>query len=134
MEQEVELNIGERLRTLRNKHGLSQRALARKASVTNGIISLIEQNRTSPSVSTLKKILDAFPISLSDFFTFELAIQDKIVYSSRNWWRSAAADSPTNRWGDTWRRRPCRSCMKQSNRGLIPETICFATIPRKAAL
>ncbi len=82
MEQEMELNIGERLRALRNKHGLSQRALARKASVTNGIISLIEQNRTSPSVSTLKKILDAFPISLSDFFTFGLAIQDKIVYTS----------------------------------------------------
>ena len=63
--------IGERLRMIREKHGFSQRALAKQANVTNGIISMIEQNRTSPSVGTLKKILDGIPISLAEFFTFE---------------------------------------------------------------
>ncbi len=61
-------DMGERLRTLRERFGLSQRALATKAGVTNGMISLIEKNRSSPSVSTLKKILDVFPLSLSEFF------------------------------------------------------------------
>ncbi len=61
-------DIGERLRRLRERHGLSQRALAARAEVTNGLISLIEKNRSSPSVATLKKILSGFPLSLSEFF------------------------------------------------------------------
>jgi transcriptional regulator with XRE-family HTH domain len=75
-------NIGERLRMIREKHGFSQRALAKKANVTNGIISMIEQNHTSPSVGTLKKILDGIPISLAEFFTFEQTRQRKIVYTA----------------------------------------------------
>jgi transcriptional regulator with XRE-family HTH domain len=75
-------DIGERLRTIREKHGYSHRALAKQANVTNGIISMIEQNRTSPSVGTLKKILDGIPISLAEFFTFEVIQQRKIVYSA----------------------------------------------------
>lgn len=77
---EAEFNIGERLRCIREIYGLSQRALARRAGVTNGIISMIELNRTSPSVATLKKILDGFPIALADFFTFDLPAQDQVVY------------------------------------------------------
>lgn len=75
-------NIGERLRMIREKHGFSQRALAKQANVTNGIISMIEQNRTSPSVGTLKKILDGIPISMAEFFTFEEVQQRKIVYEA----------------------------------------------------
>ena len=50
-------------------YGLSQRELAKRAGVTNGLISLIEQNRVSPSVSSLKKVLDGIPMSLAEFFT-----------------------------------------------------------------
>lgn len=60
--------MGDRLRELRERFGLSQRALAARADVTNGMISLIEKNRSSPSVATLKKILDVFPMSLAEFF------------------------------------------------------------------
>ncbi|MBS1303861.1 cupin domain-containing protein [Loktanella sp. SALINAS62] len=62
------MDIGERLRQLRERHGLSQRELASRAGLTNGTISLIEKNRTSPSVASLKSLLDAFPISMGDFF------------------------------------------------------------------
>ncbi|WP_416137097.1 cupin domain-containing protein [Halomonas sp. HK25] len=61
-------NVGGRLRQLRLARGLSQRELARRAGVTNSTISLIEQNSVSPSVSSLKKILDALPVSISTFF------------------------------------------------------------------
>jgi mannose-6-phosphate isomerase-like protein (cupin superfamily) len=50
---------------------LSQRELARKSGVTNGLISQIEQNHSSPSVSSLKRILDAMPMSLAEFFADE---------------------------------------------------------------
>ncbi|MBE0489761.1 MAG: cupin domain-containing protein [Halomonas sp.] len=61
-------NVGGRLRQLRLARGLSQRELARRAGVTNSTVSLIEQNSVSPSVSSLKKILDALPVSISTFF------------------------------------------------------------------
>ncbi|NOY13808.1 MAG: helix-turn-helix domain-containing protein, partial [Deltaproteobacteria bacterium] len=54
--RQVDINIGERLRTIREMYGFSQRALAKRADVTNGIISMIEQNSSSPSIATLKKI------------------------------------------------------------------------------
>ena len=76
----MDFNIGEHLRAVRKMYGLSQRTLAKRADVTNGIISLIEQNRTNPSIGTLKKILDAIPISLAAFFASDVLEQEKIVY------------------------------------------------------
>ncbi len=76
----AEINLGERLRALREAFGLSQRALAKRAGVANGVISMIEQNRTSPSVATLKRILDGIPLSLAEFFTRDLPGAARIVY------------------------------------------------------
>ena len=78
----MNLDVGARLRTLRQLHGLSQRELARRAGVTNGLISLIEMNRVSPSVSSLKKLLDGIPMSLADFFTAELGRQVPLFYGA----------------------------------------------------
>jgi transcriptional regulator with XRE-family HTH domain len=61
-------DMGARLREIRERFGLSQRGLASRGGVTNGMISLVEKNRSSPSVATLKKILDVFPMSLAEFF------------------------------------------------------------------
>ncbi|MEL1265287.1 cupin domain-containing protein [Pseudoxanthomonas putridarboris] len=68
------MDIGARLQLVRKSKGLSQRELAKRVGVTNSTISLIEQNKVSPSVSSLKKVLDGIPISLADFFTLDLAI------------------------------------------------------------
>jgi len=65
----LHLDIGKRLKESRLRQGLSQRALAKKAGVTNGLISQIEQNSISPSIASLKKILDVLSLSLADFFT-----------------------------------------------------------------
>jgi DNA-binding XRE family transcriptional regulator len=42
------LDVGARLRSVRQMHGLSQRELARRAGVTNGLISLIEHEPGLP--------------------------------------------------------------------------------------
>ena len=62
-------NLGSRLRAVRKATGLSQRELAKRAGVTNSTISLIEQDRVSPSVGSLKKVLDGIPMTMADFFT-----------------------------------------------------------------
>lgn len=66
------MDIGYRLQAIRKAKGLSQRELAKRVNVTNSTISLIEQNKVSPSISSLKKVLDGIPISLADFFTADL--------------------------------------------------------------
>ena len=66
------MDIGARLQLVRKSKSLSQRELAKRVGVTNSTISLIEQNKVSPSVSSLKKVLDGIPISLADFFTLDL--------------------------------------------------------------
>ncbi|MCM8737208.1 cupin domain-containing protein [Azospirillum sp. CT11-132] len=65
----MEFDVGARLKQIREQHGLSQRALAQRAGVTNGTISLIEQNRSSPSVSSLRKVLQGIPMTLAEFFS-----------------------------------------------------------------
>ena len=75
-------DLGSRLRAVRKMHGLSQRRLAERAGLTNGTISLIEQNKTSPSVGSLKKVLDGIPMSLGDFFTIDVVPKGEIFFSS----------------------------------------------------
>ena len=62
------MDVGSRLKAARKKAGLSQRTLATRSGVSNGTISLIEQNKISPSVASLKRLLDTFAMSLSEFF------------------------------------------------------------------
>ena len=75
------MDIGLRLREIRLANGLSQRELAARAGLTNGTISLIEKNKTSPSVASLKSLLDAIPMSIAEFFaTIEDAEVPKYCY------------------------------------------------------
>lgn len=62
------MDVGERLKAIREQHGLSQRELAKRAGVTNSTISMIEKNSVSPSVSSLKKVLQGIPMPLVEFF------------------------------------------------------------------
>jgi mannose-6-phosphate isomerase-like protein (cupin superfamily) len=75
------IDVGGHLKAVRIMYGLSQRELAKRAGVTNGTISLIEQNRVSPSVSSLKKVLDGIPMSLAEFFTLDLHTSPQVFYS-----------------------------------------------------
>jgi transcriptional regulator with XRE-family HTH domain len=86
-------DIGARLRLVRQIYGLTQRELARRAGVTNGAISLIEQNRVSPSISSLKKILDGIPLSLADFFTLNFAPSERVFFSRDELTEIAFGDS-----------------------------------------
>ncbi|HEY4366218.1 MAG TPA: cupin domain-containing protein [Steroidobacteraceae bacterium] len=75
------MDVGGQLKAVRVMYGLSQRELAKRAGVTNGTISLIEQNRVSPSISSLKKVLEGIPMSLAEFFTLELQAGPQVFYT-----------------------------------------------------
>jgi transcriptional regulator with XRE-family HTH domain len=76
----MSIDVGSHLKAVRQMYGLSQRELAKRAGVTNGLISLIEQNRVSPSVSSLKKVLDGIPMALADFFTLDLGGKPQVFF------------------------------------------------------
>lgn len=76
----MSVDVGRRLRGVRTAFGLSQRELAKRAGVTNGMISLIEQDRVSPSVGSLQKILAAFPMTMAEFFTRDMETQETMVF------------------------------------------------------
>ncbi|WP_299564731.1 cupin domain-containing protein [uncultured Sulfitobacter sp.] len=77
------MDIGQRLREIRIERGLSQRELANRAGLTNGTISLIETDKTSPSVASLKSLLDAIPISMAEFFArIEDSDTPKVFYKA----------------------------------------------------
>jgi transcriptional regulator with XRE-family HTH domain len=63
-----EVNVGQRLRELRLGRNLSIRALAERSGLNVNTFSLIENGKTSPSVSTLQQIAQALQVPISAFF------------------------------------------------------------------
>lgn len=63
------MKIGERLKRLRMINSLTQEELASRADLTKGYISQLENDATSPSIATLKDILDVFGVSMQEFFS-----------------------------------------------------------------
>ena len=76
----MSVDVGARLKEVRTQKKLSQRELAKRAGVTNSTISLIEQNRVSPSVSSLKKVLDGIPMQLQEFFSLDVPEKKQVFY------------------------------------------------------
>ena len=65
---EIEVNVGERLQALRQMRGLSQRALAEMSGLNFNTLSLIENQKTSPNVSTLQQLANALEVPITAFF------------------------------------------------------------------
>lgn len=64
-------NIGERIRELRQLHGLSQEQLALRADITTTYLGLVERNVKNPTIRIVEKLCQALDMSLSEFFTRE---------------------------------------------------------------
>ncbi|MDI3473484.1 MAG: hypothetical protein PWQ20_1233 [Thermotogaceae bacterium] len=73
------MKIGEKIRRLRLSRGLTQEELAVRTDLTRGFISQLENDKTSPSIVTLEKILTALGTDLKHFFADET--EQKVVYA-----------------------------------------------------
>ena len=67
----VDMTIGNKIKNLRNLCQLTQEELADRCELTKGYISQLENDLTSPSISTLTDILAALGSNLHDFFQEE---------------------------------------------------------------
>jgi len=63
--------LGEAIRELRTKRGISQEDLAHLAGVTTGTLSVIERGRSNPAWGTVKGIAAALDVSVAEIATLE---------------------------------------------------------------
>ena len=73
------VDVGQRLRILRDERGISMRALARRSGLSANALSMIERGLTSPSVSTLNKLATALEVPITAFFRTE-PVREQIVF------------------------------------------------------
>ncbi|QHI97729.1 cupin domain-containing protein [Xylophilus rhododendri] len=70
--------VGIHLKQLRMRRKLSVRELAQRSGISHATISLVERDKTSPSVDTLSAMLDALGTTLVGFFD---GLQTTLPYS-----------------------------------------------------
>jgi transcriptional regulator with XRE-family HTH domain len=72
------MNLGKKLRRMRQARGLTAVELAQRARVTSGFISQLEHSQTVPSLQTLERIATVLGVSLTYFF-LEENLQPQVV-------------------------------------------------------
>lgn len=72
------MEIGAKIKELRMLNGLTQEELADRSELSKGFISQLENDVTSPSISTLEDILQCLGTTLSEFFSQEEAGVQKV--------------------------------------------------------
>jgi len=63
------VDIGHKIKQLRIRKNLTLEELASRCELTKGFLSQLENDLSSPSISTLEDILEALGSSLSEFFS-----------------------------------------------------------------
>lgn len=74
------MQIGEKIKRMRLRLGLTQEELAARTELSKGFISQLERDLTSPSIATLMDILEALGSDIGSFFNE--APQEKVVYGA----------------------------------------------------
>ena len=80
----ISVNVGARLRELREQRNISMRALATSSGLSANALSMIERGRASPSVSTLYKLADALGISITSFFSSDTERQQTVFLKAES--------------------------------------------------
>ncbi len=79
-EAPAEVLVGRKLRELRNQRGLSLRALAERSGLNINTLSLVENWKSSPSVSTLQQLARALDVPITAFFESE-PVAKQVVFT-----------------------------------------------------
>jgi len=76
------MDIGNKIKRLRVKNGLTQEELADRCELSKGFISQIERDLASPSISTLSDLLQCLGTDLKDFFND--AADEEVVFKKED--------------------------------------------------
>ncbi len=67
-EKPVPYHFGEKIRSVRERKGLTLKNVAQKAGVSESLVSQIERNKVSPAIDTLLTLADVLDINLEFLF------------------------------------------------------------------
>ena len=84
------MDIGEKLRLLRIRRGLTQEDMADRCELSKGFISQVERDLASPSIATLTDMLECLGSSLKEFFSDDSA--EKVVYAPQDMFEKEEED------------------------------------------
>ncbi|MBQ7163696.1 MAG: helix-turn-helix transcriptional regulator [Clostridia bacterium] len=85
------MEIGKKIKRLRILCNLTQKELADRCELTKGYISQLENDLTSPSITTLVDILSALGTDINKFFNDE--VQSKIVFDDSDFIEKISEES-----------------------------------------
>ena len=77
------MEIGKKIKFLRQQNNLTQEELADRCELSKGFISQLENDMTSPSITTLTYILDALGTNLAEFFSEEQ--EEQVVFNDEDY-------------------------------------------------
>ena len=67
----IKEKVGQRIKELRTKQGLSQEEFAFRCELDRTYITSLERGKRNISLTNLEKIANTFNMTLSEFFNFE---------------------------------------------------------------
>jgi transcriptional regulator with XRE-family HTH domain len=70
----TELQLGPRIRSLRQARRITLRQLAERAGVTESFLSQVEREVTSPSIASVQRIARALDLGIADLFADEVPL------------------------------------------------------------
>ena len=80
------MDIGNKLKSIRLRRGLTQEELAMRSELTKGYISQLENDLASPSIATLIDILNVLGVTPQSFFAEEK--EEQIVFGKNDFFLS----------------------------------------------
>lgn len=84
------MEIGNKIKELRIKKGLTQEELADRSELSKGFISQVERNLTSPSIATLVDILQCLGTDLKNFFSD--SADNQVVFKKSDYFEKKDAE------------------------------------------
>lgn len=88
--------IGEKIKDLRNRNGLTQQELANRAELTKGYISQLERGQVAPSVVTLLDLIECLGTTPSEFF--RETEEEHVVYSEEDFFEKIDEAGNSIQW------------------------------------
>ena len=88
------LQLGTKIRNLRNQSSLTQQELADRTELTKGYISQLERNQTVPSIATLLDILKCLGTTPGEFF--EEVYTEQIVFRDEDFFEKNSPETQCN--------------------------------------
>ena len=96
MQEDIIVQITNRLKDIRKEKNITLQELADAADVTKGMLSQVENNRSIPSLTVFLNIVKSLNVDINDFFTnFNTNQESKVIFKKKVQYQSFEKENST---------------------------------------